>query len=447
MRVRAYVPLILLVALACAPSAHAAEPTVSGTVDAAVAAGTVTPDGGAAYKATYTRARDVVGDLPAGRRKELRGAMSIVEGLVKRRALPAARMPAAFTQLGRNVEWWTAQGPPGSSAATGGLPRVTFPGDPIVLQWYPGQGLAIQWLATFGKANALAAAGRTDELRLLLDRAIALAGRRGDGLLSWEYLLAFGGGRAPWVSSIAQGTGIQALTRAAALLGNPAYLDVARQALGLFETSPPTGVAVEADGGRHYLLYSFAPRMRVLNAFLQSLVGVLDLAQATGDPRAQAVYNLGDLAAQRELPRFDTGAWSLYAQGGAESTLNYHVLVTGFLGSLCTRTANPAYCGAQTRFTTYLHQPPRVTVSFDGPRRARRTMTLRVTLSKISAVALRIRRGNRVIVARDVTLRRGTHEFRLKPSRRGTLAVGVQARDLAGNAAAASRTVRVSGKP
>jgi hypothetical protein len=343
MRVRAYVPLLLLASLACAPSAHAAGPTVSGTVDAAVAAGTVTPDQGAAYKATYTKARSVVRHLPASRKRELRGAMSVVEGLVKRDALPAARMPAAFTQLERNVEWWTAHGPPASSAATGGLPRVTFPGDPIVLQWYPGQGLAIQWLATFGKANALWQAQRTDELRLLLDRAIALAGRRGNGLLSWEYLLAFGGGRAPWVSSIAQGTGIQAFTRGAQLLGNPAYLDVARQALGLFETPPPTGIAVDADGGRHYLLYSFAPRMRVLNAFLQSLVGVLDLAQATGDPGAQTVYNLGNIAAQHELPRFDTGAWSLYAQDGAESTLNYHELVTGFLGSLCTRTANAAY--------------------------------------------------------------------------------------------------------
>ena len=446
MRVRAYVPLILLVLLACAPSAHAADPTVSGTVDAAVAAGAVTPEQGAAYKAAYTRARDVVGDLPASRRKELRGAMSIVEGLVKRRALPAARMPAAFTQLGRNVEWWTAHGPPGSSAATGGLPRVTFPGDPLVLQWYPGQGLAIQWLATFGKANALAAAGKTDELRLLLDRATALAGRRGTGWVAWEYLLAFGGGRAPWVSAIAQGTGIQAFTRGAQLLGNPAYLETARGALGAFEAAPPTGIAIDADGGRHYLLYSFAPRMKVLNAFLQSLVGVLDFANVSGDPRARAVYNLGDIAAQRELPRFDTGAWSLYAQGGAESTLNYHELVTGFLGSLCARTANPAYCATQTRFTTYLHQPPRVTISFDGPRRVRRTMTVRVTLSKVSTVALRVQRGSRVIVARDVTLRRGTHTFTLRPSRRGTLAVGVQARDLAGNASAATRTVRVSAR-
>lgn len=446
MRVRAYVVITpLLLALLAAAPAQAARPTVSATVDAAVAAGAVAPDQGAAYKATYTKARSVVGDLPSSRRRELRGAMGVVEELVRRRALPAARMPAAFTQLERNVQWWTAHGPPRSSAATGGLPRVTFPGDPIVLQWYPGQGLAIQWLGTFGKANALAAAGRAGELRLLLDRATALAGRRGTGWVAWEYLLAFGGGRAPWVSSIAQGTGIQAFTRGAQLLGDPAYLETARSALGAFETPPPSGIALDTDGGRHYLIYSFAPRMRVLNAFLQSLVGVLDFANVTGDPRARAIYNLGDIAARRELPRFDTGAWSRYAQGGAESTLNYHELVTGFLGSLCTRTANPAYCGMQTRFTAYLHQPPRLRISFAGRRRAHRTLRIRVRLSKVSSVSLRVRRAGRTILARDVTLARGTHTFHLRPSRRGRITVAVDARDPAGNTAQASRSVAVSG--
>jgi hypothetical protein len=71
-------------------------------------------------------------------------------------------------------------------------------------------------------------------------------------------------------------------------------------------------------------------------------------------------------------------------------------------------------------------------------------MTVRVALSKVSAVALRVRRGSRVILARDLTLRRGTHGFTLKPSRRGTLTVDVEARDLAGNAASVGRTVRVA---
>jgi hypothetical protein len=439
------IALLAIAAALVAAAPAAAKPTVSATVDAAVAAGAVPPEQGAAYKATYTQARRTLRDLPPDRERELRGAMAVVEGLVKRRELPAARMPAAFLQLGRNVEWWSANGPPRSTPESGGLPRVTFPGDPIVLQWYRGQGLAIQWLATFGKANALWAAKRTDELRLLLDRAAALAGRRGDGLLAWEYLFRFADGRAPWVSSIAQGTGIQAYTRGAQLLGNPGYLEVARQALGVFEARPPTGVAVPSHGGRHYLLYSFAPRMRVLNAFLQALVGIRDFAQATGDGRAQRLFALGDRAARRELRRYDTGAWSRYSLGGAESTLGYHELVTGFLGSLCTRTRERPYCRTQARFQRYLHEPPDVAIAFRGPRRVHRTLRVRVRVSKISSVALQIRRGDDTIVSRDVTLRRGTHTFRLKPSKRGELDVGVSARDPAGNAATGRRTVAISG--
>jgi hypothetical protein len=439
------IALLAIVAALVAAAPASAEPTVSATVDAAVAAGAVTPEQGVAYKATYSQARRVARDLPSDRERELRGAMAVLEGLVKRRELPAARMPAAFLQLGRNVEWWSANGPPRSAPATGGLPRVTFPGDPIVLQWYRGQGLAIQWLATFGKANALWTAKRTDELRLLLDRAAALAGRRGNGFLAWEYLLRFGSGRAPWVSSIAQGTGIQAFTRGAQILGNPAYFAIARQALGAFEARPPAGVSVASHGGRHYLLYSYAPHMKVLNAFLQALVGIRDFAQATGDPRAQRLFALGDKAARRELRRYDTGAWSRYSLGGAESTLGYHELVTGFLGSLCTRTKERPYCRMQARFERYLHEPPDIAVSFRGPRRAHRTLRVRIRVSKISSVQLRITRGDRVVLARDVTLRRGTHTFRVKPSRRGPLGVAVHARDPAGNEADGRRTITISG--
>ena len=61
-------------------------------------------------------------------------------------------------------------------------------------------------------------------------------------------------------------------------------------------------------------------------------------------PRAAAVPT-GDRAARREIPRYDTGAWSLYASGGAESDLGYHRLVRDFLQSLCERTKAGAYCG------------------------------------------------------------------------------------------------------
>ena len=180
---------------------------------------------------------------------------------------------------------------------------------------------------------------RPEELRALLDRMVALASQRG-GFTAWEYFFAFGGGTPPWISGLAQGTAIQALTRGSQLLGDPRYVAFARGALGAFEARPPLGVRAPSTSGsgRHYLIYSFSSGLRVLNGFLQSLVGLYDFAAATKDRRAERLFKAGDRAARREIPRYDTGAWSLYASGGAESDLGYHRLVRDFLQSLCDRT-------------------------------------------------------------------------------------------------------------
>ena len=192
-----------------------------------------------------------------------------------------------------------------AAAGLGGA-RVTFEGDPIVFQWYPGQGLQIQPLANFGKANALWRACQPPteppqpgaepppragprSCSALLDRLVALASQRG-GFTAWEYFFAFGGGTPPWISGLAQGTAIQALTRGSQLLGDPKYVEFARGALGAFERKPPLGVRAPSTSGagRHYLIYSFSSGLRVLNGFLQSLVGLYDFADATKDKRARA---------------------------------------------------------------------------------------------------------------------------------------------------------------
>ena len=62
--------------------------------------------------------------------------------------------------------------------------------------------------------------------------------------------------------------------------GTTRLLRYAREALGAFRTAPPTGVATRGPlGGTHYLQYSFAPRLYILNAFLQSVIGLLDYAR------------------------------------------------------------------------------------------------------------------------------------------------------------------------
>ena len=80
----------------------------------------------------------------------------------------------------------------------------------------------------------------------------------------------------------------------------------------------------------------------MINAFIQSLVGLFDFA-STGDTLAASLFRAGNAQAQLDLPRYNTGYWSRYDQYG-ESSLSYHELLIGFLANLChqTRETTPA---------------------------------------------------------------------------------------------------------
>jgi hypothetical protein len=274
-----------------------------------------------------------------------------------------------------------------------------------------------------------------------------LASERAGGL-AWEYLFPFDGQQPPWVSSLAQGTGLQAMARSATQLGRQAdVFPIATRGLGIFGTPPPTGVRVADGNGAHYLQYSGLANVKILNGFVQSLVGLFDFAALTGDATARSLFASGDLAARAEVPTFDTGAWSLYSRGPSkpESDLGYHRLVRDFLVQLCARTAAVEYCSAGQHFTNYLKIPPVVSVL---PRtfRAKKTGKLRFKLSKISRVSVRVTRGTDVVLTRDAgTLGRGTRSLPwLAPKRAGAYSVTVSATDLAGNAATAAGQVEVS---
>src|SRR6202012_5412907 len=96
-------------------------------------------------------------------------------------------------------------------------------------------------------------------------------------------------------------------------------------------------------------------------ALLQTLIGLDDYAQTRGDPVAERLFAAGNAEAQAELPRFNTGAWSLY-QPGLEDDLSYHQLVTGFLQQLCSMTKTPIYCRTAVAFQTDLKTPPALKV-------------------------------------------------------------------------------------
>jgi hypothetical protein len=280
----------------------------------------------------------------------------------------------------------------------------------------------------------------------MLDELLPLAAERAGGV-AWEYYFNFGGGRPPWVSGMAEGTAVQALSRAAKRLHREAdVLPVAKRALGIFEAPTPQGVRVPAAHGDHYAIYSFAPSLRVLNGFIQSLIGLYDYARLGADPRATALFKAGETEARQEVPDYDTGAWSLYSRGSSsyESPLSYHDLLQGFLAKLCTRTRTDVYCTTADRFAAYKSQPPVVAVRA-GTLRGGRPGRVRFTLSKISTVDLRIRRAGKLVEARPFgAVGYGNRSFGWDvPRRAGTYTVELMVRDLAGNPAAATGAVRV----
>jgi hypothetical protein len=436
-----FVPI--LCSLLAAGSAHAAKgPTVAGELKRLAAEGAITAEDATANRAVYDDARAKVRRLSGARKAELRGVVKDLEDMAARRQFERTRLPALFLTLRRNVEWWSAKPLLRSGQ------RVGFPDSQLVFQFYPGHGIQIQWLGTFGKLNGYWRGGRRYDARAgaLLGEAISLATERAGGL-AWEYLFPFDGQQPPWVSSLAQGTGLQAMARSATRLNRQAEVfPIALSGLGIFTTPPPAGVRVAEGAGAHYLQYSGLPRLRVLNGFIQSLVGLYDFATLTGDPTARALFDAGDLAARAEVPTFDTGAWSLYSRGSIkrESDLGYHRLLRDFLVELCGRTGAVEYCSAHTHFTTYMTTPPTLEVL---PRtlRPNRTGKLRFKLSKIARVSVRVTRGGRpVATINPGVLGRGTKSLAWRaPKRSGAYEVSVTATDLAGNAASAAGEVSV----
>jgi hypothetical protein len=183
----------------------------------------------------------------------------------------------------------------------------------------------------------------------LFNELLPLAVPRAGGI-AWEYYFHFDGGSPPWVSSISQGTAIMALVRTAQRLKRPDLLRTAHRALGIFRHRPPVGVARPTRRGDHYLIYSFAPRYDVLNAFIQSLNGLWDLGHLGDDALARKLFAKGDREARYETPHFIAPGWSYYSPG-VKSSSSYHELLRDFLQGLCDRTHTAVYCRTARRFT------------------------------------------------------------------------------------------------
>jgi hypothetical protein len=416
----------------------AAPITVTGELARIYRSGSIGQGPFRTYNGIWNAALQAQTRLRGTRRAELEAVTSTVHQIAAAHQLNASRLPVLFATVDRNRQWWTS-GPIPST-----YQRVEFAGSQLVWEYYPGQGIQLQVLGTFGKANALYQAGKPAYARLqqLLSQMIPMAARRGGGL-TWEYYFTFDGGAPPWTSAMSQATGLAALTHAYQATHNRYYLQMAAAAMPIFSVPPPVGVNVRTPQGIRFLQYTFTPRTSIINAFLQTLIGLRVYATVSGNQTAAQLFAAGNAEALYELPSFDTGAWSLY-QPGVEDDLSYHELVTGFLQQLCRSTGAPLYCATRSRFQAYLTTNPSLTqLTFRG--RPRRSTRLRFRLSKVSRVGIVVRQSSTTKLATSASFPYGVHSFSVPALRAGDYSVTLTATDLAGNFSRITGVLNITG--
>jgi hypothetical protein len=401
------------------------------------------------YQGAYSAAKSSLRKLSGTRAAELGAVMANVETMASKGQLIASRLPVVFTTLERNKQWWTTE------RLLGADQRVSFTGSRLVWEYYPGQGIEIQWLATFGEANGYFLDKNTTALKEVLAEAIPLATQRAGGI-AWEYMFQFDGGSPPWTSGLSQGTALQVLARAWSKTHEPQYLTAAQQALGIFKSGPQTGIRVKTAAGAHYLEYTYAPSERILNGFIQSLVGLYEYTKLTGDPVGQELFEAGDAEARAEVPHYNTGAWSMYDQS-SESDLNYHELLAEFLEHLCEKTGkgepltpttgqipgDAIYCTTAKVFREDEKTPPVIELLTKNLKTNERA-GVQIKLSKVSSLSMSIKLGEKTVWTNSATVEGGKPRLLwVTPSKAGLYTAVIKARDLAGNEEVADGAIAV----
>ena len=259
------------------------------------------------WRATYVRSARTLRRLrgarggPAALRAHLGRVAGAAAAADRRR-----RMPAVFLQLERNRQYWPRMPYPAAGD------QVSFRGSELLFQYFAGEGLQLHPLSTFKKANhlhgfcereepscdeaALRAHPRRDDrargearpqlhrlgVPLLLRRRRAAVDER-DGA----------GHRHP---------GARPRRAAAERARSTPTPPAARWARSRPPRPPACAPPARAAGSR-YLQYSFAPRLYIFNAFLQSLIGLYDFSNAhRRRARARGLYDDAEPEARAEVP-------------------------------------------------------------------------------------------------------------------------------------------------
>jgi hypothetical protein len=379
-------------------------------VNKAAKAGRIDPATASRARSEIGRAARLIRGLPNGRSVHVAVALSEFAAFDGRLTKP--RAIALLGQLEANDDWFAQHWAPADRT------DITD-ADGVVYRYFAGRCFELHPLANFGALNARIAAGDTEGTERLADALIARGVFQTGGGVGYEYYFDFSGGRAPWLSGMAQAVAAQAFSRAALMIPeqNNAYLRAARGAYEIIPRHLLTSVAA----GPWIRLYAFQS-LAVLNAQLQAVVSLSDYAQSAEDASATALAARMKAAAAATLPKFDTGYWTYYSLPHEPSPLDYQQYVVQLLAKLAP--TDPRFAAARTRIAAYAKQPPAFIVANGG------LGTLRLWLSKPASIQVTSAAGpTRRLSASGGWVTVGVNE----PKRAGVYPVRLTATDWAGN--------------
>lgn len=139
-----------------------------------------------------------------------------------------------------------------------------------------------------------------------------------------------------WVSGMAQGNAMSALVRVFDATGDRKYRAAAERAYD-FLTVPISegGTATtleDADRGDGVFFeeYVATPNTYTLNGYMFTLLGIYDLADATGDRGVAATFDEGVESLVTMLPMYDVGGFSAYDLGHVTHNADHPHVVTRY---------------------------------------------------------------------------------------------------------------------
>ena len=363
-------------------------------------------------RAEVRRATTLIRVLPSGRREHVAVALGELASFAGRMTAPRALV--LIGELKANDDYFSAHYAPD--------PRTDITdADGVVYRYFAGRCLEFHPLANFGALNAHIAAHDAAATQQLADALVARGVYQAGGGIAWEYPFPFSGGRAPWLSGMAQAVAAQAFAGAAGLVPEQqvAYMREARAAYRAI----PAHLLTSVPAGPWIRLYSF-DSLRVLNAQLQAVISLQSYAVQAEDNEAGSLAARMQSSAAATLASFDTGYWTYYALPYDPSPLDYQQYVVQLLRKLAS--TDPRFADAATRIAQYEKQPPAFKLDTGS------LGALRFWLSKPATVEANTGAGP----TKRLSLNGGWHTFAWpEPKRPGVYPVHVSAVDSVGNKA------------